>query len=339
MDYQLLERKDQRRKRISRIVLYVLLRLWGIIVLFPFYWMVLTSLKSYGAYNAEYIPALYTLSPTLQNYVDAFTQVPLGQYLLNTLIFTVITTALMIFVITLAAFAFARLEFRGKNVVFTLFLSLMMIPNELVVITNFTTITNLDLRNTFLGLILPSVTSVFYIYLLKENFEQVPNELYYAAKVARRQGLGCMVVQYSQLFPHEETPQASAAKSYPGAAQDAMTQIPAGYDRYICIAKSFGTMVAAGWVKAHPEYHVTLLQLTPLAWEYAPLYAGMPAWHATGTADPLGGAALRRALEDDPAITTYFVEGGNHSLDTPEDYTIGLEALKDIVRKYEEAMR
>lgn len=118
-----------------------------------------------------------------------------------------------------------------------------------------------------------------------------------------------------------------------------MTQIPAGYDRYICIAKSFGTMVAAGWVKAHPEYHVTLLQLTPLAWEYAPLYAGMPAWHATGTADPLGGAALRRALEQDPAITTYFVEGGNHSLDTPEDYTIGLEALKDIVRKYEEAMR
>ncbi len=183
MDYQLLERKAQRRKRISRIVLYVLLTLWGIIVLFPFYWMVLTSLKSYGAYNAEYIPALYTLSPTLKNYVDAFTQVPLGQYLLNTLIFTVITTALMIFVITLAAFAFARLEFRGKNVVFTLFLSLMMIPNELVVITNFTTITNLDLRNTFLGLILPSVTSVFYIYLLKENFEQVPNELYYAAKV------------------------------------------------------------------------------------------------------------------------------------------------------------
>ena len=183
MDYQLLERKDQRRKRISRIVLYVLLTLWGIIVLFPFYWMVLTSLKSYGAYNAEYIQALYTLSPTLKNYVDAFTQVPLGQYLLNTLIFTVITTTLMIFVITLAAFAFARLEFRGKNVVFTLFLSLMMIPNELVVITNFTTITNLDLRNTFLGLILPSVTSVFYIYLLKENFEQVPNELYYAAKV------------------------------------------------------------------------------------------------------------------------------------------------------------
>lgn len=112
--------------------------------------------------------------------------------------------------------------------------------------------------------------------------------LYYAAKVARRQGLDCMVVQYSQLFPHEETPQASAAKSYPGAAQDAMTQIPAGYDRYICIAKSFGTMVAASWVKAHPEYHVTLLQLTPLAWEYAPLYAGMPAWARHRHCGPVG---------------------------------------------------
>ena len=100
-----------------------------------------------------------------------------------TLIFTVITTAIMLIVITLAAFAFARLEFRGKNIAFALFLSLMMIPNELVIITNFVTITNLDLRNSFLGLILPSVTSVFYIYLLRENFAQIPDELYYAAKV------------------------------------------------------------------------------------------------------------------------------------------------------------
>ncbi len=89
----------------------------------------------------------------------------------------------MLVVITLAAFAFARLQFAGRDIVFTLFLALMMIPNELVVITNFTTITNLELRNTFTGLILPSVTSVFYIYLLRENFAQIPDELYYAAKV------------------------------------------------------------------------------------------------------------------------------------------------------------
>jgi multiple sugar transport system permease protein len=109
--------------------------------------------------------------------------VPLARYFLNTVIFTVITTALMLVVITLAAFAFARLEFKGKNIAFLLFLSLMMIPSELVVITNFVTITNWNMRNTFAGLILPSVTSVFYIYLLKENFEQIPDSLYYAAKV------------------------------------------------------------------------------------------------------------------------------------------------------------
>lgn len=182
-DYIKIQKNTNRRKVISNTVIYILLSVWAVIVLFPFYWMVLTSVKSYGSYNAEYIPAFYTLSPTLQNYADAFTAVPLGRYLLNTLIFTLVTTAVMMVVITLAAFAFARLNFRGKNLVFTLFLALMMIPNELVIITNFVTITNWGMRNTFLGLILPSVTSVFYIYLLKENFAQIPDELYYAAKV------------------------------------------------------------------------------------------------------------------------------------------------------------
>lgn len=182
-DYEKIQKTAKIHRIVSNVVLYTLLTLWAILVLFPFYWMVLTSVKSYSTYNAERIPSFFTLSPTMQNYVDAFTTVPLGRYLLNTLIFTVITTGIMLVVITLAAFAFARLEFRGKNLVFTLFLSLMMIPNELVVITNFATITNFGLRNTFMGLILPSVTSVFYIYLLKENFAQIPNELYYAAKV------------------------------------------------------------------------------------------------------------------------------------------------------------
>lgn len=183
MDYEKIEKNARTRKTAGNIITYILLAFWAVIVLFPFYWMLLTSVKSYGAYNSEYIPKFYTLSPTLQNYADAFTAVSLGRYLLNTTIFTVITTAVMMLVITLAAFAFARLEFRGKNIIFVLFLSLMMIPNELVIITNFVTITNLDMRNSFPGLILPSITSVFYIYLLKENFEQIPDSLYYAAKV------------------------------------------------------------------------------------------------------------------------------------------------------------
>lgn len=177
------ERSAAVRKAVRTAVTYVILTFWAIVVLFPFYWMVLTSLKDYGSYNSEYIPKFFTLTPTVENYASAFTAVPLARYFMNTVIFTLATTALMLVVIIPAAFAFSRLEFRGRDAVFTLFLSLMMIPYELVVITNYVTITDLGLRNTFTGLILPSVTSVFYIYLLKENFSQIPDELYYAAKV------------------------------------------------------------------------------------------------------------------------------------------------------------
>lgn len=182
-DYEKIEKRAKTKRIASNTVKYFFLTVWGLIVLFPFYWMILTSLKSYSSYNSEFIPKFFTLSPTLQNYKDAFSAVPLSKYFTNTVIFTLATTALMLVVIILAAFAFARLEFRGKNLVFTLFLSLMMIPNELVIITNFQTITEWGMRNTFTGLILPSVTSVFYIYLLKENFEQIPDELYRAAKI------------------------------------------------------------------------------------------------------------------------------------------------------------
>ena len=183
MDYERIEQTARRRERVRKAITYVLLTLWALIVLFPFYWMLLSSLKSYSSYNAEYIPKFYATNPTFQNYVDAFTTVDLARYFSNTLIFTLATTAIMLVVIVFAAFAFARLNFKGKNLVFALFLALMMIPNELVIITNFVTITDWGLRNTFTGLILPSVTSVFYIYLLKENFEQIPDELYKAAKV------------------------------------------------------------------------------------------------------------------------------------------------------------
>lgn len=182
-DYEKMQQAAKRKSGLIQALTYLGLSIWAVVVLFPFYWMVLTSLKSYSAYNAERTPVFFTLSPTLENYENAFTAVPLGGYLLNTLIFSVITTAVMVVVSTLAAYAFARLNFRGKNLLFGLFLSMMMIPSELVVITNFVTITNWDMRNSFPGLILPSITSVFYIYLLKESFEQVPDELYRAAKV------------------------------------------------------------------------------------------------------------------------------------------------------------
>lgn len=182
-DYRDVQKRAATRKSVIKVLTYTVLVIWGLIVLFPFYWMLLSSVKGYAEYNSELVPKFFPSNPTVENYITAFTSVPLLDYFVNTFIFTVLTTALMLVIIIPAAFAFARLNFKGKNLLFVFFLSLMMIPSELVVITNFVTITNMDLRNSFTGLILPSVTSVFYIYLLKENFSQIPDELYYAAKV------------------------------------------------------------------------------------------------------------------------------------------------------------
>lgn len=157
-NFEKLEKRSKRRKLTLKAIIYFFLAIWAVAVLFPFYWMLLTSVKDYGAYNSEYIPKLFTLSPTLENYKNAFDSVPLADYILNTVIFTVITTALMLVVTVLAAFAFARLNFKGRDLAFTIFLSMMMIPSELVVITNYVTVTDLNMKNSFVGLILPSVT-------------------------------------------------------------------------------------------------------------------------------------------------------------------------------------
>ena len=151
-NYDQISREARTRRTVVRVITYALLVLWALMVLFPYYWMLLTSVKSYSSYNAEYVPSFFTLHPTLENYVSAFTQVPLARYFLNSIIFTVVTTGLMMLVIVPAAYAFARLQFKGRDLVFSLFLALMMIPNELVIITNFQTITNLGLRNSFPGL-------------------------------------------------------------------------------------------------------------------------------------------------------------------------------------------
>ncbi len=182
-NYAGVKETEKKRKAIENALIYAGLALWAILVIFPFYWMILTSFKSYASYNAEYVPRFLALPPTFNNFLNVFTTIALGKYLVNTVIYTVLTTALLLIIAILSAFAFARLNFKGRDLLFTLFLSLMMIPNELVIITNFVTVTDLGMRNTFLGLILPSAASVFYIYLLKENFAAIPDELYWAAKV------------------------------------------------------------------------------------------------------------------------------------------------------------
>ena len=182
-EYKQIKKQSKYLDVFKKAGIYVGLSLWAIAVLFPFYWMLQNSFKSFSEYSSESVPKFFPAKIVLENFKTAFTAVPLVKYLFNTLIFTLATTLIMLAVIILAAFAFARLEFKGKNIAFTLMLALMMIPNELVIITNFVTITDMNLRNTFLGLILPSVTSIFYLYLLKENFAQIPDELYLAAQV------------------------------------------------------------------------------------------------------------------------------------------------------------
>ena len=171
-------------KIIVKIMLYAFLITMGIIVLFPFYWMIISSLKTMDEYRLA-IPTLIPQYFDFRNYVDVFTSkdLILGRLFLNTLYVGVVSTALSLVITVLSAFAFARLEFKGKDALFALLLATMMIPGELFTITNYQTVNTFGWMKTYTVLIVPFLVSIFYIYLLKQNFMQVPNELYLAAKV------------------------------------------------------------------------------------------------------------------------------------------------------------
>ena len=161
---------------------YLFLGLMALIVLFPFYWMIISSLKTLDEYRMS-TPTFWPRVIMLSNYLDAFTTASLGRLFLNTMYVGLVSTILSLVITILTAFAFARLEFKGKETLFALLLATMMIPGELFTITNYSTVTNLGWINTYTVLIVPFLVSVFYIYLLRQNFLQIPNELYLAAKV------------------------------------------------------------------------------------------------------------------------------------------------------------
>jgi len=161
---------------------YAFLLVMALIVLFPFYWMLISSVKTLEEYRMS-VPTFWPQQIMLSNYVEAFTAANLGKLFLNTLYVGVVSTLLSLVITILCAFAFARLEFKGKETMFGLMLATMMIPGELFTITNYQTVTSLGWMNTFIVLIVPFLVSVFYIYLLRQNFMQIPNELYLAAKV------------------------------------------------------------------------------------------------------------------------------------------------------------
>ena len=174
------------RQRVIRILVkggvYLFLLAMALVVLFPFYWMIISSLKSLEEYRLS-IPTFWPKKLLLSNYLDAFTTANLGKLFLNTMYVGVVSTVASLVITVLTAFAFARLEFKGKELLFAGLLATMMIPGELFTITNYATVTNLGWINSFKVLIIPFLVSVFYIFLLRQNFMQIPNELYLAAKV------------------------------------------------------------------------------------------------------------------------------------------------------------
>ena len=175
---------------LMKIITYTFLIIMAIIILFPFYWMIISSLKTLEEYRLSN-PTFWPQQIMLGNYAQAFSAANLGNLFMNTLFVGVVSTLLSLVITVLSAFAFARLEFKGKDAMFAALLATMMIPGELFTITNYITITNLGWLNTFYALIIPFLVSVFYIYLLRQNFLQIPNELYLAAKVD-----GCSDLKY-----------------------------------------------------------------------------------------------------------------------------------------------
>ena len=178
--------RETNRSRVVTILVkggtYLFLMLMALIVLFPFYWMIISSLKTLEEYRMS-TPTFWPKTIMLSNYLDAFTTGGLGRLFLNTMYVGIVSTILSLVITVLSAFAFARLEFKGKDALFAALLATMMIPGELFTITNYATVTAFDWTNTFTVLIVPFLVSVFYIYLLRQNFLQIPNELYLAAKV------------------------------------------------------------------------------------------------------------------------------------------------------------
>ena len=187
-------KRAQRTATVIRLIItYLFLAIMAVIVIFPFYWMIISSLKTMDEYR-ENVPTLWPREIVWENFLTAFDKANLKDLFLHTLYVGVVSTVLSLVVTVLSAFAFARLQFKGKNLVFGLLMATMMVPGELYTITNYLTVSGnlpftsepvdwLDMTNTVAVLIFPMLVSVFYIYLLRQTFMQIPNELYLAAKV------------------------------------------------------------------------------------------------------------------------------------------------------------
>ena len=187
-------KKEEKRQKVLQIIrktlTYIFLFALAVIMVFPFYWMLISSVKTIDEYYLT-IPTFWPQNFQFSNYIDAWTKADFGRYMINTVLVGLTSTLVSLFITILAAFAFAKLKFKGREVLFSILLATMMIPGEMFTITNYQTVSNWNWKNSYTVLIVPFLVSVFYIYLLRRNFKQIPDSLYYAAKVD-----GCSDMKY-----------------------------------------------------------------------------------------------------------------------------------------------
>ncbi len=172
----------KKQATIKNIAVIIVLALGALTMIFPFFWMLVSATKTWAECNST-PPTLFPANPTLMNFVYAFKTAPFLQYFRNSLIVTVICVSVTMFNTILAAYGFSRLKFPGRDLLFSLLVSMMMIPFEMLIITNYSTIVKLKLYDTLAALIIPFTSSIFYTYILRNFFMSIPDSLYYSAKV------------------------------------------------------------------------------------------------------------------------------------------------------------
>ncbi len=182
IDVEKVKKQQKAMYIVVNVLIYTFLTIMALIIIFPFYWMLISSVKTLNEYNLN-VPTLWPREFHFENYIRAYKLANLGRSFINTVIVGVSSTLLSLVITVLTAFAFARLEFKGRDLIFSLLMATMMVPGELFTITNYQTVSTMGITNTYTVLIVPFLVSIYYIYLLRQNFKQIPNELYLAAKV------------------------------------------------------------------------------------------------------------------------------------------------------------
>ena len=170
-------------KTIKTVIIYIILGIIAVLMLFPLVWLVSTAFKSPSENIFQFPPQFIPRQPTFQNFIKVWQTNPFGRYLFNSSFVALLTVSLNLLFCSLAAYPLARLNFKGRDVIFTAIIATIMIPFQIVMIPLYILTVQLELRNSYLGIIFPSIASAFGIFLLRQAFQTVPKELEEAARI------------------------------------------------------------------------------------------------------------------------------------------------------------